>query len=402
MLGFLRDRSPGEEQRATTLELFFDLVFVFAVTQLSQFLLEHLTGKGALQTLFLLLVVWWAWIYTTWMTNWFDPDSPVVRGLLILVMLSSLFMAIAIPDAFGEHALLFAAAYAGLQIVRNVFAVVGSPSTWPLRPTLVRILWWSLAAGVLWILGGVLDDGARIALWLAALTLDYAGPFVGYWTPTVGRSRTTDWEIESSHFSERFQLFVLIVLGESIVVTGATASGFDLDLTRGTALAVAFLGTAALWWLYFDYVAIIAQRRLDLSDDRGRLARDAYTYLHIPIIAGVIVAAVGGRARDRPSASPTQRGRARGSRGRTRALPPRPRRLPASNGGDAQREASRRSRCRRGCGSARGPAACARDRVPRPCCPRRAHRLRALFRASSAGLRACHRRSSSSRPADSL
>ncbi len=164
--------------------------------------------------------------------------------------------------------------------------------TWPLRPTLVRILWWSIAAGVLWILGGLLDDTVRITLWLAALALDYAGPFAGYWTPSMGRSTTTDWEIESSHFAERFQLFVIIVLGESIVVTGATASGFDLDLARGTALAVAFLGTAALWWLYFDYVAIIAQRRLDLSDDRGRLARDAYTYLHIPIIAGVIVAAV--------------------------------------------------------------------------------------------------------------
>jgi low temperature requirement protein LtrA len=292
MSGFLRDKSPGEEQRATTLELFFDLVFVFAVTQLSHFLIEHLTARGALQTLFLLLVVWWAWIYTTWMTNWFDPDSPVVRSILILVMLSSLLMAIAIPDAFGERALLFAASYAGLQIARNVFAVVGSPKTWPLRAGLVRILWWSLATGVIWIAGGLLDGDTRIALWLAALALECVAPFTGYWVPGLGRSTTADWEIESSHFAERFQLFVIIVLGESIVVTGATASGFDLDVARGTALAVAFLWSAALWWLYFDYVAVIAQRRLDLADDRGRLARDAYTYLHIPIVAGVIVAAV--------------------------------------------------------------------------------------------------------------
>ncbi len=123
--------------------------------------------------------------------------------------------------------------------------------------------------------------------------LDYAGPYAGYWNPVHGRSETTDWEIESAHFSERFQLFVIIALGESIVVTGATAAGFDITLARGAAIAVAFLGSAALWWLYFDYVARIAQLRLDKADDRGRLARDAYTYLHIPMIAGIIVTAVG-------------------------------------------------------------------------------------------------------------
>ena len=290
---FLRQTSEYEEQRATTLELFFDLVFVFAITQLSHYLVEHLDAEGAAKTLFLLLVVWWAWIYTTWMTNWFDPESPVVRSILIAVMLASLFMAIAIPEAFGDRALMFATSYASLQIIRNAFAVLGSPSDWPLRPALKRILIWSLVVGAMWIVGGALGGAALIAIWIVALVLDYAGPYTGYWNPAHGRSETTDWEIESAHFSERFQLFVIIALGESIVVTGLTAAGFEITLARGAAIAVAFLGSAALWWLYFDYVARIAQVRLDKADDIGRLARDAYTYLHIPMIAGIIVTAVG-------------------------------------------------------------------------------------------------------------
>ena len=286
-------RSPDEEQRATTLELFFDLVFVFAVTQLSLSLVDDLTWGGAVETLFLLLVVWWAWIYTTWMTNWFDPDSPVVRSVLIAVMLASLLMAIAIPEAFGSRAVLFASSYVALQVVRNVFAALGSPAGSPLRASMTGILAWSLAVAPFWIAGAFLEGGARWAVWLVALVIDYAGPYAGYWLPVLGRTTTTDWRIDASHFAERFQLFVIIALGESIVVTGATASGLEIDLTRGLAIAVALLSSAALWWLYFDYVAAIAQRRLDLSDDPGRLARDAYTYLHIPMIAGIIVAAVG-------------------------------------------------------------------------------------------------------------
>jgi low temperature requirement protein LtrA len=286
-------RSSDVEQRATSLELFFDLVFVFAITQLSHSLAGHLDWEGAVETLFLLLVVWWAWIYTTWMTNWFDPDSPVVRGVLIAVMLASLLMAIAIPQAFGARAVLFASAYVALQVVRNLFAVFGSPPGTPLRASMAGILGWSLAVAPLWIGGAFLDGGARWAVWLIALVVDYGGPYAGYWLPGLGRTTTADWRVDTTHFAERFQLFVIIALGESIVVTGVTASSFEFDLGHGLAIAVAFLSSAALWWLYFDYVATIAHRRLELSDDPGRLARDAYTYLHIPLIAGIIVSAVG-------------------------------------------------------------------------------------------------------------
>jgi low temperature requirement protein LtrA len=290
---YLRQTDDGEEQRATALELFFDLVFVFAVTQLSHYLVEHLTVQGALETLFLLLVAWFVWTYTTWMTNWFDPESVAVRGVLIVVTLASLLMAIAIPEAFGDRGLLFAGAYVTLAFVRNGFGVYATERGTPLNTTMARILAWSLPVATLWLIGSTLDGETRVGLWIAAVVIEFAGPYAGYWIPGHGRDATTDWDIEAAHFAERFQLFVIIALGESIVVTGATASGFDITLARGTAIAVAFLGSAALWWLYFDYVARIAQARLSSADDPGLLARDAYTYLHIPMIAGIIVTAVG-------------------------------------------------------------------------------------------------------------
>ncbi len=288
----LRQRSE-QEQRATNLELFFDLVFVFAVTQLSHLLGSHLTLAGAGQTALLLLVTWWAWVYTTWMTNWFDPDSPVVRCLLITVMLASLAMAIAIPQAFGDRALMFALGYGSLQVIRNAFVVWATDRGSQLHAAFVRILTWSLVVAVLWVAGALLDDGARVAVWTGALALDYLGPAAGYWLPGIGRSAAAEWDIEGSHFAERFQLFIIIALGESIVVTGTTASSLHVDAARAAAIAVSFVTSAAMWWLYFDFVATIAQRRLATSNESGALARDAYTYIHTLMVAGIIVAAVG-------------------------------------------------------------------------------------------------------------
>jgi low temperature requirement protein LtrA len=296
----------GEEQRATNLELFFDLVYVFAVTQLSHLLGSHLTLSGAGQTALLLLVIWWAWVYTTWMTNWFDPDSPVVRVLLIAVMLASLGMAIAIPTAFGDRALLFALAYSSLQVVRNAFVVWATEPGSQLHEAFVRISAWSVAVAVLWVAGALAGDGARAAIWVAALLVDYAGPAAGYWVPRLGRTPAQEWSIEGSHFAERFQLFIIIALGESVVVTGSTAAAEHIDLAGAFAIAISFLITAGLWWLYFDYVATISQRRLATSDESGSLARDAYTYVHAVIVAGIIVAAVGdGILIERPTGAPS-------------------------------------------------------------------------------------------------
>jgi low temperature requirement protein LtrA len=294
MSRFQRDRSAGEEQRATTLELFYDLVFVFAVTQVSHLLLDDLSWTGAGEAALCLLVVWWAWNYTTWVTNELDPDSPVVRLLLLAIMLASLVMAVAIPEAFGSHGLLFAAAYAAIQVGRHAFltfaaAAAGTPE----RRRAAHILIWLSAAAALWLLGGLVEGEARVGLWLAALAVDYLGPICFSWVPGWGRLGGGTWDVETAHFAERFQLFVIIALGETIVLTGATTSQLDVDLARMTAFGIAFLGTAALWWLYFDYVATIAQRRLELAEDRTVLARDGYTYLHVVIVAGIILYAVG-------------------------------------------------------------------------------------------------------------
>ena len=287
-------RQAGVEQRTTNLELFYDLVFVFAVTQVSHLLLGHLSWEGAGQAALVLLVVWWSWNYTTWVTNELDPDSLLVRALLIALMLATLLMAIAIPEAFGHEALLFALCYVAIQVGRHTFLtfVAAGPGTIE-RERAARILTWFIAAGALWIAGGIADGAARTALWLAALALDYGAPFVTFWLPGRPPLDASAWEVGSGHFAERFQLFIIIALGETIAVTGATTSELQLTAATLTAFALAFLSTAALWWLYFSLVATIAERRLAQAQNRTLLARDAYTYLHVVIVAGIILTAVG-------------------------------------------------------------------------------------------------------------
>src|SRR5215218_4131350 len=204
-------REAGVEQHATTLELFYDLVFVFAITQVSHLLLGHLTWTHAGQATLVLLVVWWSWNYTTWVTNELDPGSIVVRLLLIGLMLASLLMAIAIPDAFGEKALLFAGSYVAIQVGRHLFLTyVAADAGTNERMRAGRILIWFVAAGVLWIAGAVADGSARTVLWLAALALDYGAPMVTFWVPGLPRVRPEAWEVGTGHFAERFQLFIII------------------------------------------------------------------------------------------------------------------------------------------------------------------------------------------------
>jgi low temperature requirement protein LtrA len=292
--GLLRARDGGE-QRVMPLELFFDLVYVFAVTQLSHRLLDHLTVGGALETLMLLLVVWGVWVYTTWFTNWFDPARLAVRLVLVAVMLASLVMSVAIPDAFGERGLMFALAYVAIQVGRTAFTFIALRkslgTSHPLSRTFQRILTWFVASGVVWIIGGLLGGEARYAVWLLALAVDYSGPVVGYYIPGLGRSRTEEWTIEGGHFAERCQLFIIIALGESILVTGTTFGEIEASAVAVLAFVVAFLGSVALWWIYFSRHAEAARETISSSEDPGRLARSAYTYFHMPMIAGIIAVA---------------------------------------------------------------------------------------------------------------
>jgi low temperature requirement protein LtrA len=287
-------RDAGAEQHTTTLELFYDLVFVFAVTQVSHLLLGNLTWKGAAQAALVLLVVWWSWNYTTWVTNELDPESIIVRLLLIALMLATLLMAIAIPHAFGEDALLFVSCYVAIQVGRHMFLTYVAAEHGTIeRQRAARILAWFVAAGVLWIAGGIVDGTARTVLWLTALALDYGAPLVTYRIPGRPLISPDAWEVGTGHFAERFQLFIIIALGETIVITGATTSELDLTAAVLVAFGFAFLSTAALWWLYFNLVATIAERRLAQATNRTLMARDAYTYLHVVIVAGILLAAVG-------------------------------------------------------------------------------------------------------------
>jgi low temperature requirement protein LtrA len=221
-----------------------------------------------------------------------DPASPAVHGVLTAVMLGSLIMAASLPEAFGEHGLLFAASYVGLQVGRNAAAAWLLRRRHRLSDVFERLVAWSAASGALWLAGGALDGDQRLLLWIPALALELAAPVVGYWLPRRGCAATTDYDIEGGHFAERCQLFIIIALGESIVVTGAMAADAGLTSTVVLCLVVAFVQTAALWWLYFGATAERAFITLSSSDDPGRLARDAYTYLHLPIIAGIIATAV--------------------------------------------------------------------------------------------------------------
>jgi len=171
-------------------ELFFDLVYVFAITQLSHLILGDLTVAGVAQAAFLLVVVWWAWIYTTWMANWFDPSSSAVRSVLSGVMLASLLMAAALPEAFGDHGMLFAASYVGLQVGRNAAAMTLLARDHRLREVFQRLLFWSVVSGALWLAGATLESDQRLLLWIPALTLELVAPVARYWFPGRGRAAT--------------------------------------------------------------------------------------------------------------------------------------------------------------------------------------------------------------------
>jgi low temperature requirement protein LtrA len=284
---------PHQHSRVTNAELFFDLVFVFAVTQISHTLLGRFTPLGALQITLLFLAVWWVWVYTIWITNWLDPELTPVRILLFLLMLGGLVLSTSIPKAFESRGLWFAVAYAGMQVGRTVFLLASTSREQPgIQMNAIRILVWLSSAAVFWIWGGFAEGLPRLLLWAVALGIEYLSPAVRFWVPGYGASSIDDWTIEGGHLAERCSGFIIIALGESIVVTGATFA--DLTWTSDVVLAFvsAFVGSLAMWWIYFHAGAEAGSEQISNSSEPGRLGRLAYTYLHMPIVAGIIVTAV--------------------------------------------------------------------------------------------------------------
>jgi len=290
----LRQRGEHEHAKVSFVELFFDLVFVFAITQISHTLLEHFSGVGLAQAALLLGAVWWIWIYTSWVTNWLDPETTPVRLMLFALMFAGLVLSASLPQAFGAGGLLFACAYVAIQLGRSLFALhtlrPHSPANYR---NFLRITLWLALSGLFWIAGGLSEGAVRFGLWALALTLELGSPALGFYVPGLGRSTTADWDVEGGHLAERCALFIIIALGESILVTGATAAKLPVTTANLAAFANAFLSSIAMWWIYFHIGAERASERIATSHDPGSLARIAYTYIHLLLVAGIILVAVG-------------------------------------------------------------------------------------------------------------
>ncbi|HVZ88149.1 MAG TPA: low temperature requirement protein A [Polyangia bacterium] len=289
-----RDRAAGEHARVTFLELFFDLIFVFAVTQLSDELRAHFSAQGVLETAMLMLAVWWVWIFTAWVTNWLEPNRTPVRLMMLALMFVGLAFSSALPEAFGHRGWIFAVAYASMQIGRTLFMLRAiPPENVSLTRNFQRVLVWLTASAVFWLVGGAFSETARLALWGIALAIEYVGPAVLFWVPTMGRSNVDDWNVEGGHLAERAGLFIIIALGESILVIGHTFAEARWTAARLLAFAFEFISSVAMWWLYFDRSADLGAAQIRLAANPGRLARLAYTYLHLPMVAGIVLFATG-------------------------------------------------------------------------------------------------------------
>jgi len=289
----LRPGDSDRSDRVTYIELFFDLIFVLALTQLSRFLYENQSPIGALQSAILVLALWWVWVYTTWVTNWLDPARLPVRMVVIALSLVGLAMSTSIYESFGDRAIVFAIAYVSLQLGRTAFMVFAlARHDRALYRTFVRILVWLSVAGVFWILGALLPIEFRLPVWIAALGIEYVSASLGFRVPGLGRSGIDDWDISGPHIAERSALFVIIALGESFLVTGFAFVEQAVSVAGILGIILAFLSGVAMWWLYFDHGERAGSKAIASSKEPGRIARLAYTYVHAIIIGGIVLTSV--------------------------------------------------------------------------------------------------------------
>jgi low temperature requirement protein LtrA len=278
-------RQESAEERVTPLELFFDLIFVFALTQVTGLVVEDPTWAGLTKGVLVLGVLWWGWAAYAWLTNTINPDEGAVRIAMFAAMGAMLIASLAVPGAFGDDALLFACAYAFVRISHLVLYVIAGWGDRDLLAAVARLaVGTTVGVGLLFVAAG-LDGRMQVAVWAIALSLDLLGAYVG-----GGRG----WRLSAGHFAERHALVVIIALGETIVALGLEAS----DQLDAGGIAAALLGlavAATLWWAYFDVVALVAERKLRETTGTAqlRMARDSYSYLHLPMVAGIILFAVG-------------------------------------------------------------------------------------------------------------
>jgi low temperature requirement protein LtrA len=280
-----RELKSREDHRVTPLELFFDLVMVFAFTQVTRLLVDEPTWGGVLRGMLVLAALWWAWNGYAWLTSATDIDEGGVRLAMLASMGAMLVVAVAVPDAFGDDAVLFGVAYLVVRLLHLLLSALVARDDPDSRGALLRFAPTAILGASLLVVAGFFEGG-RIAVWIVALAIDYLGPLV------IGIGR--GWGVAAEHFAERFGLIILIALGESIIAIGFGA-GPDLDSGVLVAVALGVVLVSALWWLYFDVAAIFARGRLmQVSGiERSRLARDSYAYLHLPMVAGIVLLAFG-------------------------------------------------------------------------------------------------------------
>jgi low temperature requirement protein LtrA len=275
------------ERRVTPLELFFDLVFVFALTQVTGFLADHLSWTGMLEGAALLVVLWWAWGGYVWLTNAVPAEEVIPARLVILIAMGAMLVAsLAVPDAFGEYGVLFGLSYFVVRLLHVVLFVLATGGTPETNQAMLRLAPGFLGAPLLLIPAGFADGFVQGALWAVAIGIDLSVSLV---------RGVSGFRVHAGHFVERFGLIIIIALGESIVSIGVGASGLALGTGVVLASVLGVALAAALWWAYFDLVMLVAERRLFAAKgaERARLARDAYPYLHLPIVAGIILGALG-------------------------------------------------------------------------------------------------------------
>jgi low temperature requirement protein LtrA len=282
-------QDPKErEQRATALELFFDLVFVFAITQVTGMVSAHPTWTRLVEGLVILAVLWFAWSGYAWLANTANTDEGIVRLILFCAMAAMLVASLGVPHAFGSDGLIFGVAYFAVRALHIgcYAAVARARHDATLASVVARLGTTILPAAGLIVLAGALSGTARAVCWALALLVDYGG--------LIARG-VDGWTLEPGHFAERHSAVIIIALGESIVSLGVGAEHVRLRIGIVAAVLLGLAAAAALWWAYFDVVAIVAERRLREAreDTQARMARDSYTYLHLPMIAGIIVFAIG-------------------------------------------------------------------------------------------------------------
>lgn len=286
----LRSIDPGENPRVTNMELFFDLVYVFSIIQLSHFLLAHETWLGALEALTLFAAVWWAWNYTAWATNWLDPDHAGGRLLMAILMGCALLMAVAMPQAYGERAGLFAGAYVAMAVIRAGYMALLFRGQ-RMGRNYAQLLAWSAFSGLFWIAGAALPE-QRVSFWIAAVLIDYAAPYAGFWLPRAGATPMESWPLRGLHLLERNQQVFIIALGESILLLGGLLVDQPLRADVLAAAALGFLLIVTLWRIYFVHLSEAGEHRFVHAADHATLARAGLAYAHGVMVCGAIVVAV--------------------------------------------------------------------------------------------------------------